>query len=176
MTTRHDYPAIVAAILDRYTLSIDGPHGILHWARVWVNGCRLAEMVPGVDDEVVRLFALFHDACRVNEFTDPGHGRRGAKLVESWKGSLIHLSDARLAVLAKACNGHTDGNVSHEPTIAVCWDADRLDLGRVSVPMRNVRLCTDAARQIHDDAWMSAVMWHEPVDVLNYWGVTLPCG
>jgi uncharacterized protein len=173
--SQHNYQAIVAEILSRYTLPLDGPHGILHWARVWRNGEVLAAET-GADLEVVRLFALLHDACRLNENNDPGHGRRGARLAESWRGALIHLSDARFAILAKACNEHTDGLVSKHPTIAACWDADRLDLGRVGVPMEQVTLCTEAAKRIHPTAWTSAALWHEPGGVLQRWGVSSPCG
>jgi uncharacterized protein len=55
----HDFPAIVAAILDSYALPVRGDHGIVHWARVMENGLRIAQ-ATGADHEVVRLFGLFH--------------------------------------------------------------------------------------------------------------------
>ena len=65
----HDYPAITRAILDGYSLHPRGDHGVVHWARVHENGVRIAQAVGG-DQEVVRLFALFHDARRLNEWED----------------------------------------------------------------------------------------------------------
>ncbi|MGL4551028.1 MAG: hypothetical protein ACRC33_07565, partial [Gemmataceae bacterium] len=78
----HDYPAIVAAILGGYALPLRGDHGVVHWARVLENGLRIAG-ANGADREVVALFALFHDARRVNEDRDDGHGLRGGEFARS---------------------------------------------------------------------------------------------
>jgi uncharacterized protein len=120
-------------------------HGVLHWARVLENGLRLADEV-GADVEVVTLFALFHDARRFSEHRDPGHGLRGAELAANLRGSLVHLDDHRFQLLHDACRLHTDGLIEGDPTMQVCWDADRLDLGRVGIRPDPHRLCTDAAR------------------------------
>jgi len=68
---------LLRSVLAGYSLPCDGAHGLTHWGRVMENGRRLAE-ITGADVRVVELFALFHDCRRVNEGTDPGHGRRGA--------------------------------------------------------------------------------------------------
>lgn len=96
------------------------------------NGLLLATKT-GADITVVRLFALFHDAQRVNETVDHGHGVRSAKLAVSLRGSLFDISDEAFALLDSACAGHTDGQRTGDPTIGTCWDADRLDLGRVNI-------------------------------------------
>jgi uncharacterized protein len=72
----HDHAAIMRVILDGYALPIRDDHGVVHWARVLENGLRVAE-ATGVDPEVVRLFALFHDSRRINEVRDDGDGLRG---------------------------------------------------------------------------------------------------
>ena len=54
----HDFVAITTAILGGYALPWRGTHGVMHWARVWANGLRVAE-VNGGNVEVVKLFALF---------------------------------------------------------------------------------------------------------------------
>ncbi|HJN67445.1 MAG TPA: hypothetical protein QF761_14640 [Pirellulales bacterium] len=54
----HDFVAITTAILDGYALPWRGTHGVMHWARVWTNGLKVAE-VSGADQEIVKLFALF---------------------------------------------------------------------------------------------------------------------
>lgn len=92
MTIDHDYRAIVRVILDDYALHPEGYHGVYHWARVYENGHRLATALDA-DPEVVRLFALFHDARRFNEDNDPEHGKRGGDLAWSLRGSLVHVTD-----------------------------------------------------------------------------------
>ncbi len=61
-----DYPLLVRAVLDGYALAPWGTHGLSHWARVWENGLRLAE-ATGADPTIVRLFAIYHDSCRLND-------------------------------------------------------------------------------------------------------------
>ncbi len=46
---------------------------------------------------------------------------------------MYHVDDLSFALLEEACIGHTDRDFSDEPTIGTCWDADRLDLGRVGM-------------------------------------------
>ncbi len=123
---------IIHEILKDYALPWDGIHGVSHWARVLENGLRVTKLT-GAKVEVVLLFAVFHDACRVNEATDPDHGRRGADLAAKMRGSLFDLPDLEFQLLYDACAGHTDGRTQADITIQTCWDADRLDLGRVGM-------------------------------------------
>jgi uncharacterized protein len=107
-------------------------HGPDHWRRVERNGLLLATRT-GADIDVVRLFAIFHDSQREDDGRDYGHGARGAAYAATLRGSAYHLSDDRFELLRYACVWHTDGKHHDDPTIATCWDADRLDLGRVGV-------------------------------------------
>lgn len=166
----HDLAAITAAVLDEYALSKGGTHGVAHWARVLQNGLRVAA-ATGADREVVSLFALFHDSRRVNEHCDTNHGLRGGDFARSLRGTLIHLDDARFEMLHEACRLHTDGLTTGDPTVLACWDADRLDLGRVGVTPKPHRLCTDAARDLIDWAHERAVNGHVPGEVLDLWGL-----
>ena len=61
---------------------------------------------------------------------------------------LLHLNDAQFELLRYACTHHTDGETTTDPTIACCWDADRLDLGRVGIEPEADYLSTAAAREI----------------------------
>lgn len=169
-STTHDYPAILSAILDGYRLPPQGDHGIVHWARVLENGLRIADSIA-VDREVVTLFALFHDSRRVNEFQDDDHGLRGGEFARSLRGDLVRLDDDRFELLFEACRLHTDGLTTGDPTLLACWDADRLDLGRVGITPNPRRLGTQAARDILDWADARAAMWYEPRSVLESWGV-----
>src|SRR6187401_521206 len=103
-------------------------HGPDHWRRVERNGLLLATRT-GADIAVVRLFALFHDSCRENDGWDEGHGARGADFAMSLRGTAFDLPDERFQLLHYACVWHTDNQHHDDPTIATCWDADRLDLG-----------------------------------------------
>jgi uncharacterized protein len=136
---------LVRLVRAGYRLRWDGTHGWPHWLRVRVNGLRLAAL-SGADPAVVELFALFHDARRRNDAVDPGHGARGAALVESLPLADLGLDAGQRALLAYACAHHTDGSTAGDVTVRACWDADRLDLGRVGIRPEPDRLCTDAAR------------------------------
>jgi uncharacterized protein len=146
---------VVRAILERYSLRWNGTHGLPHWARVLETGQRLAGET-GADPEIVALFAVFHDSCRENEGWDEGHGRRGAELAASLRGSLFELEPARFDMLYHACEYHTDGGTEGDVTILTCWDADRLDLGRVRITPSPEFLCTPAARRQETIAWAEA--------------------
>ena len=88
-----DLKPLVHRILEDYALPPHGTHGVGHWARVLENGLHLAE-ATGAKTEVVQLFAIFHDARRVNEGVDDGHGRRGVILPSNWL--LVHSVRRRL--------------------------------------------------------------------------------
>lgn len=176
----HNQKALIKAILADYRLPLRGEHGVVHWARVLENGLRIAE-VNGAHTEVVTLFALFHDSRRVNEHSDQGHGLRGAEFARSLRGNLVHLDDTHFDLLYEACRLHTDGLFDANPTLQACWDADRLDLGRVGIQPLPKRLCTDAARSLIGWAHHRATTGHQPAMVLAEWLLEtqtspLPCG
>jgi uncharacterized protein len=137
--------ALIDDILRQYSLSPQGVHGVSHWARVLENGRNLARKT-GARIEVVELFAVFHDARRLNEGWDRGHGLRGAELALQLQGSHFRLSGADLDLLYQACRDHTDGSTAAGVTVQTCWDADRLDLGRVRIDLDRKYLGTEAAR------------------------------
>lgn len=122
-------------------------HGPDHWRRVERNGLLLASR-SSADILVVRLFALFHDSRRENDGWDRGHGARGAAFATSLRGSRYELSDDQFELLHFACTWHTDRNHHDDPTVATCWDADRLDLGRVSIIPSAEFMSTDFGREI----------------------------
>jgi uncharacterized protein len=74
-------------------------------------------------------------------------------------------------LLFEACRLHTDGLTSSEPTVQACWDADRLDLGRVGITPKPNRPCSDAARKLLSWAHARAIAAYEPVEVLEAWGL-----
>ncbi len=107
-------------------------HGLGHIRNVEKDGIFLSEHL-GADIICVRLFALFHDIKRENDGQDPEHGKRAADYVVKLNGDLFDLDDDRLEKLVYACSFHTDGQISDDITIGTCWDADRLDIGRIGI-------------------------------------------
>jgi uncharacterized protein len=167
-------PLILDAILEEYDLPWDGDHGIVHWARVYENGVRLAAE-SGADVDVVRLFAILHDCRRVNEYTDPDHGPRAAEYARELRGLLFDLPDPAFRLLHRACAGHTHERTHPDVTIRTCWDADRLDLGRVGITPDPSLLCTDPARRPEMIAWADgrANLGVVPELVATEWGIDL---
>ena len=58
-----------------------------------------------------------------------------------------------MELLGFACEEHTNGGVDLDPTVGVCWDADRLNLWRVGVTPDPRWLSTEAARSGERIAW-----------------------
>ena len=144
-----DFDSLWTRVAAQFHGSRHSVHGPDHWRRVERNGLLLAERT-GADVLVVRLFALFHDSRRQNDFTDDGHGARGAEFARSVRGQAFELSDERFELLHHACTWHTEGEHHADPTIGTCWDADRLDLGRVGITPDSRFLSTVFGRQIAD--------------------------
>jgi uncharacterized protein len=96
---------------------------------------------------LVELFAVLHDSRRQSDGKDPEHGLRAAELATSLEGRFYRLGDERLELLCKACRDHSEGYTEGDPTIQTCWDADRLDLGRIGIQPSPRQLCTVAAKR-----------------------------
>ena len=143
---------LIKAIRREYSLGWWSIHGVVHWARVLENGMRLS-VLTGARLQVVRLFAVFHDSKRINDDHDPNHGRRGAAFAAKLRGTLFHMSDEDFELLRIACAEHTGGKTLADVTIQTCWDADRLDLGRVGIRPEVVYLCTKAAKDPAMISW-----------------------
>ena len=129
-----------------FSLDWDGIHGAPHWSRVRRNGLILSEQT-GANRRVVEYFAFIHDLGRLNDNHDPEHGYRAALIAEKIAGDLIAVDAVELDLLMEACQGHSDGHLEADVTVMTCWDADRLDLGRVGIRPDPLRLCTAIARE-----------------------------
>ena len=148
MTRNHRDSQLWQRVIAQFRLGTKTSHGPRHWLTVLRNGLYHCQHHPA-EIEVVRLFALFHDSCRHNEYGDPQHGPRGAELAIAFrKAGHFELDDSRMDLLTTACRIHNGGAVQSDPTLAVCLDADRLDLGRVGITPDPERLSTTTARRI----------------------------
>jgi uncharacterized protein len=144
-----DWPVLWNVVSDQFPLAPHSVHGPAHWRRVERNGLLLATKT-GANETVVRLFAVFHDSRRHNENHDPQHGRRGATFAAEMRGKYFELDDDAFATLVYACTWHTAEPQNEDPTIGTCFDADRLDLGRVGVIPDPERMSTAFGRVIAD--------------------------
>jgi len=144
-------PEVWEEIQRGFALPLDGIHGQAHWLRVRENGLRLAEQT-GADPRLVELFAYLHDSKRLNEGRDPDHGWRAAEFVRFLQGALL-LSNPEVELLSYACAYHSAGLIEAAVTVQTCWDADRLDLGRVGIRPKACYLCTTAAQDPGLIAW-----------------------
>ena len=69
------------------------------------------------------------------------------------RGEAFDLGEAEMGLLGLACEEHTNGGVAPDPTVGVCWDADRLNLWRVGIRPDPWWLSTEAARSEERIEW-----------------------
>ena len=137
---------LIELVRQEFALPWYGIHGISHWVRVRENGLRLAK-VTDANTDVIEFFAFLHDSKRLDDGWDLDHGRRAAKFIRTLQGSLVNLADQDFDRLVYACERHSDGLIEADITVQTCWDADRLDLGRIGIKPNSRYLCTHAARE-----------------------------
>lgn len=136
-----DFPTLQTHILS-HRLFISEIHGLAHWKQVERNGLLLATET-GADTIVVRLFALFHDSKRANDGIDIAHGPRGAEFAkECFEEHRFVITQEQFDKLYHACMFHTTEHQSGDATIDTCYDADRLDLGRVGIVLDPNKMAT----------------------------------
>lgn len=127
---RVDMERVKQFVASRWAL--DSLHGLPHWERVYGFGQQL--LTPECNRLVVGLFAYLHDACRLNNGYDKEHGPRAAVWIETLRDNLLEgLTDEEFSLLQEAIRLHTVCHRTGNPTIDVCFDSDRLDLGRVHI-------------------------------------------
>jgi uncharacterized protein len=132
-------------------------HGPHHWKCVALTGLEIASRDPAVDLQTVYVFAQLHDSQRLNEYSDPEHGPRAAKIAAATiKGPGPALPDfepggERAEKLVEAIRDHTTAVASDDPTIGACWDADRFNLWRVGIKPDRTFISTAAAHARFDE-------------------------
>lgn len=120
-------------------------HGLPHWDNVYRNGILLQD--EGVNERVVQRFAYLHDFCKQDDVKDRKHGPRVAEWMVNIRDSLLKsLSDEEFHLLQEACRLHTSTENTGNPTIDACFDADRLDLGRVGITPSPNKMATVKGR------------------------------
>jgi uncharacterized protein len=136
---------LISRIKEEFVLDWNGIHGYPHWIRVRENGLFLAK-TTGANIKVVELFAFLHDSKRDNDRVDADHGRRAADFIKELQDDLIYLKTEDFDLLVFACEKHSNGIIEADITVQTCWDADRLDLGRVGIIPAPQYLSTSSAK------------------------------
>jgi uncharacterized protein len=136
---------LLEKVVSELRLHPDTVHGPDHWKRVERNGLIICESEE-IDPTVLRYFSILHDSQRFNDGYDVAHGPRAVEYAHKIKDDYIELDDEQFEQLCFAMEYHTVGAESDEPVVHVCWDADRLDLGRVFIVPDPKRMLTDTAK------------------------------
>jgi uncharacterized protein len=129
-----------------FKLDWNGIHGAGHWARVLNNGLMLAKEEKARVD-VVTLFAFLHDHKREHDEHDITHGARATEAAKDLRDKYFKIDDEGFELLCHAMTHHSDGHIIADISVQCCWDADRLDLGRVGIMPNPKYLCTSTAKR-----------------------------
>ena len=131
--------------INRYHGNLSAENGPAHWDRVWENAQILLPKTKA-NRTVVQLFCYLHDCCSVYDGKEPEHGPAGAFFIKQNKQLFSFLSEQEFVLFVEACEKHAFHELSTDPTIATCWDADRLDYGRYGIYPKVQFLSTNAAK------------------------------
>ena len=74
-----------------FQCGLNSIHGPNHWESVEENGLEIGNLV-GADITVVKLFAIYHDSCRLNDYDDPQHGPRAADMLSNGHTDLFNIA------------------------------------------------------------------------------------
>lgn len=151
-----------------HTLGHDGFHVRDHWLRV-LQSAREIAAATGANLRVLELFAVLHDSQRENENHGPEHGHRAAAYAVELTGKWFELADDEMDLLIDACRFHSDGMTEAHLTVQACWDAGRLDLGRVGVrPSPRFHRTTYAQRpDVVEDAYLRSI-WAQHANIDDF--------
>ena len=159
-------PLILHTVLEDYTLPWNGFHGVAHWARVLENGLRLAEEI-GCRHRGGPALCRAARLPAVQRAPRPGArpARCGARAVASGRRISSSPISTSGCCIAPAL-GHTHERTHPDVTIQTCWDADRLDLGRVGMMPDPRYLSTEIARRQETIWWADgrATSWFHSGD------------
>ena len=146
------YLDLIDQIKKEFKIDFYGDHGIDHWQRVYENTQKLSRHY-NVESEVFEFFALLHDSKRQDEYEDLHHGIRAAGFVQKlFRNGTIELESKDRARLLYACANHTSSDkedpLFNDLIVQICFDSDRLDIGRVGYDVDPKYLATNYAKKL----------------------------
>jgi uncharacterized protein len=147
-----NYQDLLDLIKQDFKIDFYGDHGIEHWQRVYLN-TQLLSKYYGVQSKVFELFSILHDSKRENEYRDINHGKRASEFVKVLiEKKMIILNDVDQQRLIYACKNHTKSDkkdkLYKDLIIQICFDSDRMDIGRVGIIPNEKYLSTDYAKEL----------------------------
>ena len=143
---------LLKIVKKEFKIDFYGAHGIKHWKRVYKNTQLLAKHYK-INSPVFELFALFHDLKRENEYSDLAHGFRASEFVKELiekKEIILDDNDKNRLIYAIANHTISDENnpLFNELIVQICFDSDRLDLGRVGIEPEEKYMRTEFAKKL----------------------------
>lgn len=146
------YLELIEQLKKEFKIDYYGDHGIYHWQRVYENTQRLSNHY-NIESEVFELFALLHDSKRHDEHRDTHHGIRAAGFVQKLlRNGAIELGAKDRGRLLYACANHTSSDkedpLFNDLIVQICFDSDRLDIGRVGYDVDPKYLATEYAKSL----------------------------
>jgi uncharacterized protein len=146
------YFKLIEQIKKEFKIDYYGDHGINHWQRVYENTQKLSNYYK-IESEVFELFALLHDSKRHDEYEDRYHGVRAAGYVQKLlRNGNIQLGKEDTERLLYACANHTKSDkedpLFNDIIVQICFDSDRLDIGRVGYDVDPAYLATGYAKSL----------------------------
>ena len=146
------YPDLIELIQKEFKIDYYGDHGIEHWIRVYQNTQKLAKYYK-IESEVFELFALLHDSKRHDEYEDRHHGVRAAAFAQKLiRNGMIALNKKDTERLLYTCANHTKSDKTdplyNDLIVQICFDSDRLDIGRVGYEVDPGYLATEYAKEL----------------------------
>ena len=138
---------LINELRGQFNLDWRGIHGVSHWSRVRLNGLNIAK-TNNANTDVIELFAFLHDSQRLNDDYDPEHGFRAVEYARTLRSRYFDIDDLGFELLELACRHHSESSsiINPDITVQTCWDADRLDLGRVGTKPNPELLYTSTAK------------------------------
>ena len=138
-------------LIDEKPILQSSIHGLAHYHNVYEAGLDIGTHYKA-DLKVIKYFAYLHDCCRLNEDTDPQHGKRAAQWIRN-NLEFIHLNSSQIELLLRAREMHTYAKPYYKDvydiTIQCCFDADRSDIGRVNLEVNPDYLFTNYAKETY---------------------------
>ena len=146
------YNDILDLIIRDLKINLYGYHGIKHWERVYKNTKILADHYK-IESEVFELFSILHDSKREDEYRDEEHGLRASLFTKQLlEKGLIVLNSEDSNRLLFACKNHTikdrHNSLCKDLIVQICFDSDKLDLGRVGIVPDARKMLTSRAKQL----------------------------
>lgn len=146
------YLELIEQIRQEFKIDFYGDHGVYHWKRVYENSQKLSTYYD-IESEVFELFAILHDSKRHDEYEDRHHGIRAAGFTQKLlRNGVIELEQKDCDRLLYACANHTKSDKNdplfNDLIVQICFDSDRLDIGRVGYDVDPKYLATEYAKSL----------------------------